>query len=744
MNLLNLGVLMNSRKIYGFISNKKYHNDQNNYYILNLKQKDNKRVVVKGYGVDLKVNDYVEVNGYFMISKHGEEFIATHIVIIKPTKKETILEYLSSGIIKGISKKVAKQIVDIWGDESIDIIDKNPEQLERIPTVGKKVIQKIINSWSEVKPSQASINKIIELGYQHFEAVKIYKRFGVNSLSKVNKTPYIIHVQVPSISFEKVDSVAIQNRFPVDHIDRISACIVYFLRRSHQTGDTLINLEYVIDCAKKYLNIDKNLVLNGLTYCINREYVYYSTVDGVEFIKYKTVKKAQDDISIRLYNIIKNNEHNPSGKKYFLKKIKRKGEKEVPFSDEQNSAIKKSLNSKVSIITGKPGAGKTTAVNELIKQLLNIGKVIVCCAPTGKAAQKMFDSTGLPSSTIHRLLEFNPRGNEFKRNQANPIECDVIIIDESSMVDLFLMEKLIQAINDKTQIIIIGDVKQLPSVGCGALLRDLIDCNMINYSRLEKIYRQAETSKIIINAHKIDEGYFDYNQGGKIDKSVKDFYFYDTNTDEETVCLIDKLMPDLEKEFNIDLKNDLQILTPIHKGKVGTKELNIHMQSKLNIRKENKYWNEEDFEIKKDNYTLRKNDRVIQIVNNYKKEVYNGDAGVILKSTSTGFIIKFDSGREIDYDLSEINELLLSYATTIHKSQGSEYPAVIIVVPHMYNQILDRSLYYTGVTRGKEIVIVIGSSENLRRAIASEKSRNRVTDMKDSLINIWESFAMLY
>lgn len=722
--------------IEGFVYLKKFYNKKNDYYVLSLKMGKNKKdkKIVCGYGTDLNINDYVRATGKWVEVNNGFKFEAITIEAIRPSEKETILEYLSSGIIKGVGAKNAKEIVSVWGDKSLEILDKEPEQLLRITGIGNKKLQKIINSWDEVQPSNEIYKTLMDYGFQNFEAIRIYKFFKSESLNVVKERPYSIHKRIKSISFEKVDSVALSMGVEKDNEERVISALEFFLLEGHKSGDTLIDYFQVFNISRIYLDVDREIISKNLDKAIERGNIFYKSYSNVEYLQYRTINEAQNDIANRIYDIKSNNNHKigETDKREIIN-IARKGEKVVPFSCEQKTAIINSINEKFSVLTGKPGAGKTSVLNEIIKQLRNLNKNIVLCAPTGKAAQKMKESTGYPSSTVHRLLEYNPVFNRFSKDESDPIVCDVLIIDESSMIDIFITSHLFKAISLNTQVIIVGDVNQLPSVGCGSVLRDIINSNRIMVSRLNKIYRQGNGSEIITIAHEVDKGEFDYNKKHNKDQKT-DFYYLPTDSDYEAIEKIKIISSKLDKEFGIDPQSGLQMLTPVHDGILGTINLNNYMQNLLNPPKFN------GFTLKHNNYTYGVDDKVIQIVNNYEKNVYNGDCGTIKMVNSKGIVVEFDNGMIVEYEIIELGELLLSYAMTIHKSQGSEYPAIIIAMPEDYNQIMDRSLVYTGITRGRKLVIVIGNKKTLQRAISSEKSRKRVTDLKEKINEVFDAY----
>lgn len=709
---------MEQEKIQGIITKIKFQND-NGFYIFELQDNENNNHIILGFSLNLRVGEFVKVLGKFEIKKGNKQFSSSSIESIEPTTTSSILQYLSSGIIKGIGKTTAEKIVDVFGEDSLKVIDKYPERLLRIPKLGQSTLTKIINSWAEVKPSHESVNDLIKLGFKNFEATKIYKKFGEDSIKQFNEYPYLFSQQIKGLKFLIVDNIAMKNNFPFNSPLRIRATIRHFINLGQENGDCMIPIHEIFDKTYKYLNnvhvddINKSLhdgIKQNIFHVIEDKYIQTDYTYNLELELAKRIL----NLKISELNIEKNDDIT------FI-------DKKIPFTDEQKYAIKGAIENKVSVITGKPGVGKTTVLKEIIAQFRKLKKDILLCAPTGRAAQKMSQSTGREAATIHRLLEYNPMKDSFMINENNPLKIDVIVIDEASMIDLELMVCLFRALPDSCQVVIIGDIGQLPSVSYGAVLRDIIYSEEIPVFRIEQIQRQKGNSFIVVNAHKIDQGLFDYFP--QYDKNLlTDFYFINSTTDENTLSCIENMIKiKIPKTFKFDSKNDVQILTATHEGDLGTKNLNKQMQEWLNTSFDS---------IKSGFFNYKKNDKVIQTVNNYDKEIFNGDTGTISEINDKYILVDFDNGKSEQYTIKEMNQLLPAYAITGHKSQGSEYPVVIIPLPSIYCQVIDRSWIYTVVTRAKSLVILIGNREVLKRGILSEKSRHRKTNLKQKIIDI--------
>lgn len=725
----------NSINFEGFIKKIKFEGNDN-FYILEVQNKEKEEFILQGIAQNIRGGDYFKAKGFWQNKKGKSIFVADFIEVLEPTEEESILEYLSSGIIKGIGKVSAKKIVELFGENSLKIIDQKPEKLLRIPKLGQRTLTKIINSWNEVKPSEQIVSELIRIGFKNFEAVKIYKAFGNESISLLKTFPYNISTKVKSIDFKTIDYIVLSMGFPVDSPIRIKGALMHFLYEIQKTGDCIISKEEVVNLTFDYLkkdNIDSILILEALEDGISKGQFHRITFEdcNIEYIQTERMFNYENELAKRIYQI-KN--YSESITLPNIKKIDYV-EKKLTFTEEQENAILTSLNNKVSVITGKPGVGKTTVLNEIINQFEKLNKKVLLCAPTGRAAQKMSESSKKVASTIHRLLEFNPMKNGFTVNEDNPLECDVIFIDEASMIDIFLMVNLFRAIPLKSQVVIIGDIGQLPSVNAGAVLRDIINSKKIACARIEKIQRQKGTSSIIVKSHDIDKGKFDFNLNYQKNK-LEDFYFLETKTDKETLDKLKFIIQHrISKSFNFNPQKDIQILSPIHDTDLGTKNLNMVLQQLLNEKEEE---SEYEYSIKKGEFNYRKNDKIIQIVNNYDKEIFNGDTGTIKLINETGIYVEFDNGKHSEYTIKEMEQILPSYAITGHKSQGSEYPVVIIPIPQIFTQVIDRSWIYTAITRGKSLVIVIGSKNVLSRGIKSTKSRNRKTYLKERIIEVFE------
>lgn len=707
----------------------KFQNEQNGFIIFyGLDFNTGKYVNVKGYGYNIVEDDLLECKGYWKATnEYGSQFDAKEIGIYTPTTGDKILKYLESGYIRGIGKATANRIFDMFGDKSLEILDNNPEELKKVSGIGAKTLEKIINDWNDKRISQKQNEDIQELGFTFDESLKLLRLLGDEALRMIINNPYsLLFLDDFKITFDKIDEIARKHlRYELTNEIRVLSYIMYAIKENEQNGHTYIEEQELIKKAAKKLKVNTELTDLLCEAGVLKEYIKRENKNGVSILQDFETYKTERSVAIKLNNLI-------NGRKKFVSSIDKKIEsfetKDFKLSSEQKSAIKESFEHNVNIINGGPGVGKTTALDILVKIIKQEGYSYTLCAYTGKASQRMKESTGEDANTIHRTLEYNPQDSVFNRNQQNPLESDFIIVDEASMIDLFLFNELLKAIASGATLIIIGDVDQIPSISAGCILRDMIDSEKINVSRIKKLQRQAENSKIIKNAYKVNDGLSIEYENEKGD----DFYFIKTSNDRITLDKIKQMVSvNIPKAFKLNPKDELQLLTPTHEKILGRKNLNNELQEILNPNKENQSF------VKRGEIEFREGDNIIQTKNNYETNVMNGDCGVIEKVQHNSFEALFPEDL-IEYKRDTFDEIELSYAITMHKSQGSEYQMIIIPISHNYSRIMDRSLLYTAMTRGKKIVVMIGSPTQLERIIKNDYSRNRKTFLKERLSEIIE------
>lgn len=719
-----------TEKLIATIEYVKMFNDDNGFIIFAGKDFDtDKEVLVKGTSFDLNEGDIVECNGRWITHpKFGLQFDAKEIYLYTPKEGTKVLQYLKSGYIKGIGKATAERIFEIFGAESIEVLDNNPDELKKVKGIGKKTLEKIIEDWNEKRTYHRQNEDLKDLGFTMEEALKITKVMSGDALKMILSNPYMLVLESEfSFSFDKIDKIAINKlRFEKNNPVRILTYIIYELVKNESSGNTYLEKVELYNKGVPKLGVSfDEFDVSFLAGCSYKK-IYEFNKDGEEIVQSARCHNAENYIATKLKAL----QSGKGGSIIFNpdnKVIEKSAINKMKLSDGQHNAILKSLKEKVNIVNGGPGVGKTTALKILIDILNDEMISFTLCAPTGKAAQRMSESTDEDAGTIHKTLEFNPQYKEFQKDESSPIATRYVIIDETSMVDVFIFASVLKAIQVGTTLIIIGDINQIPSISAGMVLKDLMESGHINVSRIDKIQRQAEGSKIIKNAYLVNNGDFFECENKKGD----DFFFIKTSSDRNTLEKIKEMVQvNIPKAFNMNPKKDVQVLTPIHDGLLGRKNLNKELQVILNGDQQNM--------IKRGDIEFKESDNVIQMKNNYEKEVFNGDSGEISVIGRNQMDV-FLGDKIVEYERSDFDQLELAYALTMHKSQGSEYPVVIIPISHSYIRMLDRSLLYTAITRGKKIVIIIGSEKNAKAAIKNEFTRKRKTFLKEKIQEVFAS-----
>lgn len=703
----------------GTIEGVIFHNEENGFSVIKVKipsQRD--PVVVVCQLPYVNIGEHLTAEGKWVKDRdYGTQFRAESVKTFPPTTKEGIEKYLSSGLIRGIGPVYAKKLVNYFGEKVIDVIENQSARLEEVEGIGPKRRKIIKAAWEEQKAVRSIMLFLHSFGIGTTRAVKIYKAYGEKSIELIKENPYRLAVDIHGIGFKTADQIALKIGIPSNSPLRIRACLQFIIMEAMEEGHCALPESLLKEKTSEYLNLNVNLIENALNQTLAEQNLVKEEIGDQAFIYLPFLKRAEETIARKLVELLQGKPPYPpidvqKAIDWYSKKFN------MSLGDEQKAAIQMALTQKVLIITGGPGVGKTTIINALL-QILKAKQVnAVLCAPTGRAAKRLSEVTGLEAKTIHRLLEVNPATGAFIHNEQNPIECDLLIIDESSMVDVPLMFHLIRAVPQKSALIFVGDVDQLPSVGPGTLLRDLINSGVIPVAKLTKIYRQSETSQIIVGAHKINRGEIP-QFGDKTKKS--DFYFIKRETPESIIQTLKELLTTrIPEKFGFHPVRDIQVLCPMNRGSLGIIELNRIIQDVLNPLDFN------EPAIEKYGWQFRLRDKVMQTENNYKKEVFNGDIGFVEKIdlVDQQLIVKFDQ-RLIEYDFSELDELSPAYAITIHKSQGSEFPAVIIPISTQQYMLLQRNLIYTAVTRGKKLVVLIGQPRALTIAIKNNKISER-------------------
>ena len=709
-------------KITCTIEHITYQNPENGYAVLQASVKgyrENQTLV--GTFHEVTVGAVLIVEGQWRVDKrYGRQFAAESWSETLPATIVGIEKYLGSGLVKGIGPKMAKQIVAHFGLETFEVIENDIEKLLEVPGIGKGRIGKIHDSWEKQKDVKDIMVFLQGHGVSSTYAAKIYKQYGKDSIERVQTNPYCLADDIWGIGFKTADGIAQKLGYENNDPRRCRSGILYTLSQLSDEGHVYAEREQLIAAAKTLLQAEEQPITETLNQMIAAEDVILDTPhDSPEAIYLPPFYYAEVGVANKLRRLLQTQTGNLFDRATAVADdSSRIGQ--IEYDAVQLSAIRKAIFSKVMVLTGGPGTGKTTTTLGIIAAFESLGQRILLAAPTGRAAKRMSEATGKEAKTIHRLLEFNP-AEGYKRNDENPLDGDVLIVDECSMIDIILMNSLLKAVPSTMRLILVGDIDQLPSVGAGNVLRDIIDSDAIPVVRLTRIFRQAQSSRIVTNAHKINQGLFPDISNGR----TSDFFFIRQEDPEQAALEIVNIVRNrIPKAYRI-ATSDIQVLVPMQRSVVGAANLNIMLQEAINPAGDS---------LARGGFKYRQGDRVMQIRNNYDKDVFNGDIGTVsaVDIEDRSLTVLFD-GRTVSYEDSELDELTLAYATTIHKSQGSEYPVVVIPLLMTHFVMLQRNLVYTGITRAKRLCILVGTTKALAYAIHNQTVQKRNTRLKERL-----------
>lgn len=693
-----------------------YQNPENGYSVMKVKVKDySDLVTLVGNLLEVPVGSVLLCEGEWKVDKrYGNQFVAQTWEEVMPATLYGIEKYLGSGLVKGIGPKYAQLIVSKFGLDTIEVIETDIQRLYEVPGIGKKRVEKIQESWEKQKDIKNVMLFLQGYGVSTAYAAKIYRQYGKDSIDTVKGNPYRLADDIWGIGFKTADGIANKMGYENNDPRRCKSGINYTLSELADEGHVYAEEEQLVKSAKELLQADEEPIRDAMSEMVQAEEL---KTDG-DAIYLPTFYYAEVGTANRLLSLLENKTANLFVKPFNIQEISKSSG--IEYDEVQIQAIKQAIDSKVMVLTGGPGTGKTTTTQGIIAALKSMGLRILLAAPTGRASKRMSEATGMEAKTIHRLLEYNPKDG-YKRNDENPLEGDALIVDECSMIDIVLMNNLMKAIPTSMRLILVGDIDQLPSVGAGNVLRDIIDSERIPVIRLTRIFRQAQSSRIVMSAHAINQGRFPDTSNGK----ETDFFFMQMEEPEMVAENIVKLVKErLPKAYRQPVSN-IQVLTPMQRGVVGASNLNVSLQSALNPSQ---------LALNRGGYSFRLNDRVMQLRNNYDKEVFNGDLGYISHVNMEDRTLQVDfDGKLVEYEVSELDELTLAYATTIHKSQGSEYPIVVMPVLMTHYVMLQRNLIYTGITRAKKICVLLGTKKALSFAIRNMSVLKRNTKLKERL-----------
>lgn len=694
-----------------------YQNAENGYSVMKVKVKGyDDLVTLVGNLLEVPAGSVLLCEGEWRVDKrYGQQFQCETWEELMPATAYGIEKYLGSGLVKGIGPKFAKLIVGHFGTDTIEVIETDIERLYEVPGIGKKRVEKIRESWEKQKDIKNVMLFLQDFGVSTAYAAKIYRQYGKESIDKVKENPYRLADDIWGIGFKTADGIARKMGYEMNDERRLRSGLIYTLNQLADEGHCYAEEEQLIATAKQLLEADEECIRTAMTHAIETEDLM---LDGTA-IYLPPFYYAECGTANRLSTLVHTTDVGSIFTARFdLAKLQR--ETGIEYDEVQVEAIQQAIASKVMVLTGGPGTGKTTTTKAIIAALQSAGMRILLAAPTGRAAKRMSEATGMEAKTIHRLLEYNPKDG-YKRNDENPLEGDALIVDECSMIDIILMNNLTKALPTTMRLVLVGDIDQLPSVGAGNVLRDIIDSGVIPVVRLTRIFRQAQSSRIVMSAHAINRGCFPDISNGQ----HTDFFFMKQEEPEKVAETIVSLVRDrLPKAYRQPTAN-IQVLTPMQRGVVGAANLNMALQQALNHNMAS---------FVRGGYTYKEGDRVMQLRNNYDKDVYNGDLGYVrsVDLEERTLTVDFD-GQLVEYETSELDELTLAYATTIHKSQGSEYPIVVMPVLMTHYVMLQRNLIYTGITRAKKICVLVGQTKALAYAIQNMKVLKRNTRLKERL-----------
>lgn len=718
----------NLEKVSGSIERVTFHSEETGFAVLRVKARG-KRYLITVIGTLPTVNagEWVEAEGHWRIDpQHGRQFKAEHLEVANPTTLEGIEKYLGSGLIKGIGPEFASRLVRAFGQDVFDVIDKRPRRLLEVEGIGPIRYGRIVEAWEEQKAVRAIMVFLHSHGVGASRAFRIYRTYGDEALDKVRENPYCLARDIWGIGFKTADEIAAKLGIPRDSMMRARAGVAFALQESTEEGHCACPRGKLIERSTALLGIAQNRIAEAIDREIEEGTLVQEEFRGEQLVFLAALYAAEGLLAECLCRL--GDAPHPCPGVNFGKALAWVERRlRIQLAHRQRQALLRATQEKVLVITGGPGVGKTTLVNSIVKIFEAKGLRVRLAAPTGRAAKRMSEATGKEAQTIHRLLEFEPGSGKFKHHQGNPLRGDLFIVDESSMIDLLLAYQMVRAVPLCAGLILVGDVDQLPSVGPGNVLRDIIDSNVVPVHRLDEVFRQAAESAIIMNAHRINKGQLpQWPRGESAKMNDSDFYFISCSDPEKGTELIQYLVTQrIPERFGFDPVSDIQVLTPMQKGQLGSSSLNLSLQSALNPSETG---------ISRYGYRFGIGDKVMQIVNNYDKEVFNGDIGVIegLSSEERELIVRFDR-RLVHYNFEQLDELVLSYAITIHKSQGSEYRCVVIPIHTQHYALLQRNLLYTAVTRGRDLVVLVGTEKAIKLALNKVEARRRVTTLSERL-----------
>jgi exodeoxyribonuclease V alpha subunit len=711
--------------LVGSVERVTFHNDDNGFAVLKVKARGKRDLVpVVGHVASISAGEFIHAVGVWITDRaHGLQFKADFLKTTPPTTAEGIEKYLGSGMVRGIGPVLAKRIVAAFGEKTFEIIEAEPARMREVSGIGEFRAGKIVAGWAEQKAVRDIMVFLHSNGVGTSRAVRIFKTYGHDAIQVMTENPYRLARDIRGIGFRTADAIAMKLGMTLEAPQRVRAGISFALQEATDEGHCGLPVEELVKLATTLLEVDEGVIRAALSAELADGEVVADSIDKKPCVFLRGLYLAERGIADRLRTLAGGF---PPWPRIDVAKAlpwveKRTGK---TLAQSQRAAIERAVASKVTVVTGGPGVGKTTLLDAILRILAAKGTRLLLAAPTGRAAKRMTEQTGIEAKTIHRLLETDPKTGGFRRDADTPLDCDFLVIDETSMVDAPLMYAMLKAVPPKAGLLLVGDVDQLPSVGPGQVLADIIDSGAVPVARLTEVFRQAAESRIVVNAHRINRGEMpEWPKRGE----DSDFWFVDADDPEKGAAKVVEIVRDrIPRRFGLDPVNDVQVLCPMQRGALGARALNGGLQNALNPNMAEK--------IERFGSSFAPSDKVMQTENDYDREVFNGDLGRVKRIDQTeGVLIADFDGREVEYPFGELDALVPAYATTIHKSQGSEYPAVVITIATQHYTMLARNLVYTAVTRGKRLVVIVGQRKALAIAVRTQGRKRRWTKLKEWL-----------